>query len=75
MHSILVGVNEVLIPIVIHTRFNARKVPATSISTYITRIVENLECDSAVYIAALIFIDRVVARNPSFLVSSLNVHR
>ncbi len=79
LHNVrLVAIERIcstIIRIGISTRFNAKKVPSLPIRGYIERFNLYLKCEEAIYVAALIYIDRVVKRNPEFLVTSRNVHR
>ncbi len=57
------------------TRFDAQKPTSVSICEYVESLHIRLNCDEAIYTAALIYIDRVVSKHPSFLVTSRNVNR
>ncbi len=58
-----------------HSRFYAKTPPPISITEYIHRATRYIKCDDAVLIVALMYIDRVVSRNPEFMVCSCNIHR
>jgi hypothetical protein len=57
------------------TSFHTKKVPAISISEYLERFALYLPCEEAVYIVALIYIDRLVAYHPTIFITGTNVHR
>lgn len=57
------------------SRFKSKTVPSVSLRDYVARMVKSLKNDEAIYIVALMFIDRLVSKNQSFLVNSLTVHR
>ncbi len=57
------------------TRFHSRKVPNISVIDYMSRIHKYTRSSPACYLIALIYIDRVIQRNPEFALSKYNVHR
>eukprot|EP00465_Bigelowiella_longifila_P001814 CAMPEP_0185253778 /NCGR_PEP_ID=MMETSP1359-20130426/2380_1 /TAXON_ID=552665 /ORGANISM="Bigelowiella longifila, Strain CCMP242" /LENGTH=336 /DNA_ID=CAMNT_0027836199 /DNA_START=46 /DNA_END=1056 /DNA_ORIENTATION=- len=57
------------------SRFQATNRPQISIQGYVSRIAKYSQCNSQSFILALIYIDRLIQRNPSFLITSLNAHR
>mmetsp|Transcript_9013 Transcript_9013/g.14345 ORF Transcript_9013/g.14345 Transcript_9013/m.14345 type:complete len:343 (+) Transcript_9013:260-1288(+) len=57
------------------SRFQATNRPLISIQGYVSRIAKYSQCSSQSFILALIYIDRLIQRNPSFLITSLNAHR
>jgi len=57
------------------TKFNCKKSPSISIRDYVERCANYIKCDEAIFAASLIYIDRVVSKNPSFLITSRNIHR
>lgn len=59
----------------IHSKFNSIGHPKICIKDYIIRIDRYAKCSEALYIVVLIFIDRIVKKNPTLLVSSATAHR
>uniref|UniRef100_A0A7S0GTG5 Cyclin n=1 Tax=Amorphochlora amoebiformis TaxID=1561963 RepID=A0A7S0GTG5_9EUKA len=57
------------------SRFQATNRPQISIEGYVSRIAKYSQCNAQSFILALIYIDRLIQRNPSFLITSLNAHR
>lgn len=57
------------------TRFHAQTAPGITIGGYLRRIWVYSSCSRECFILALIYIDRVVRCNPSFVVDSRNIHR
>jgi len=57
------------------SRFQATNRPQISIQGYVSRISKYSQCNAQSFILALIYIDRLIQRNPSFLITSLNAHR
>lgn len=57
------------------SRFQATNHPQISIQGYVSRISKYSQCNAQSFILALIYIDRLIQRNPSFLITSLNAHR
>jgi len=57
------------------TRFHALRPPQITIKSYLERIAKYSSCSEECFVLALIYIDRVIRKNSSFLVNSLNVHR
>ncbi|XP_031479783.1 cyclin-U1-1 [Nymphaea colorata] len=55
--------------------FHGVKAPSISISKYLERIYRYTNCSPSCFVVGYIFIDRLVHRNPSSPVVSLNVHR
>lgn len=55
--------------------FHTSKPPQITIDKYLKRIVDYAYCSPECFILALIYLDRVVARNPKFFISSFNIHR
>lgn len=58
-----------------HTSFEASTPPSITIRDYVQRISRYSQCNAQCFIIALIYIDRLIQRNPAFLVTELNVHR
>lgn len=56
------------------THFHAQRAPAIGILQYLERIHKYASCSKECFILALIYIDRLIARN-DFLLTELNVHR
>jgi len=57
------------------TRFHALRAPQITIESYLRRIAKYSNCSEECFVLALIYIDRLIRNNGSFLVNSLNVHR
>jgi len=57
------------------TRFHALRAPQITIKFYLERIAKYSNCSEECFILALIYIDRLIQKNGTFLVNSLNVHR
>eukprot|EP00696_Hemimastix_kukwesjijk_P005125 gnl/Hemi2/16515_TR5521_c0_g1_i1.p1 gnl/Hemi2/16515_TR5521_c0_g1~~gnl/Hemi2/16515_TR5521_c0_g1_i1.p1 ORF type:complete len:188 (-),score=30.90 gnl/Hemi2/16515_TR5521_c0_g1_i1:53-616(-) len=57
------------------TLFHALKPPQISIAKYLERILKYAYCSKECFVLALIYIDRVMQRNTSFVITSFNVHR
>jgi hypothetical protein len=57
------------------SKFHALRPPSISISDYLSRIGKYAACSGECFILALVYVDRVIQRNPSFLVNYLNIHR
>lgn len=57
------------------TVFHAHKPPTISIQDYLQRIVKYAYCSEECFILSLVYLDRIVQRNPNFYITSLNVHR
>mmetsp|Transcript_32757 Transcript_32757/g.53130 ORF Transcript_32757/g.53130 Transcript_32757/m.53130 type:complete len:214 (-) Transcript_32757:581-1222(-) len=55
--------------------FYALRPPSIAIDSYLDRIFKYASCSSACFVLAMIYIERVIAREPSFTITSLNVHR
>jgi len=59
----------------VSTGFEGTKMPEISIEEYVSRVHEFMGCSPEVYVHAVIYIDRVIKRNPEFCVTTLNIHR
>jgi hypothetical protein len=57
------------------SRFVALDRPTVSIQSYIARVAQYSRNNAQAFILALIYIDRLIQRNPTFLITSLNAHR
>lgn len=57
------------------TKFHALRPPVISIKDYLQRIGKYAACSGECFVLALIYIDRIIASNPVFVVNSLNIHR
>jgi len=55
--------------------FEASKVPSISLEAYVKRIEQYSGCTRATMVAALVFIDRILEKNPHFFLTERNVHR
>lgn len=57
------------------TIFHAVRAPDIKINAYVERIAKYAGCNKDFFIMALIYIDRLIQRNPTYLLNSLNIHR
>jgi len=57
------------------SKFHALRPPAISILDYLERVSKYASCSGECFVLALIYIDRIIQSNPSFVVNSLNIHR
>lgn len=57
------------------TRFHALRPPQISIKDYLKRIAKFSHCSEECFVLALIYIDRLILSNRTFLVNIYNVHR
>jgi len=57
------------------SKFHALRPPAIGILDYLDRIAKYAACSGECFVLALIYIDRIIQSNPSFVVNSLNIHR
>lgn len=57
------------------TSFDAKSKPPISISEYVARVAYYAETSEEAIILSLIYIDRVIIKNPSILLTVINVHR
>lgn len=57
------------------SKFHALRPPAISIKDYLNRIAKYASCSGECFVLALVYIDRIIQSNPSFVVNSLNIHR
>jgi hypothetical protein len=55
-------------------RFDSSRVPQVSLYNYMDRLKKYTHCDTA-FIVALIYIDRISAEDPNFVLAPKNVHR
>lgn len=57
------------------TRFDAVRCPVISVRDYLHRLHSYFACSTECFVLALIYVDRLVQRQPQFQLSHLNVHR
>lgn len=57
------------------TRFHALRPPQITIKDYLKRIAKFSHCSEECFVLALIYIDRLILSNRTFLVNIYNVHR
>eukprot|EP00301_Raphidiophrys_heterophryoidea_P006762 c12700_g2_i3.p1 GENE.c12700_g2_i3~~c12700_g2_i3.p1 ORF type:complete len:175 (+),score=34.01 c12700_g2_i3:490-1014(+) len=57
------------------TIFHALRPPNIGVKNYLERVHKFVNCSNECYVLALIYMDRIIQRNPDFFISSLNVHR
>jgi len=71
----LVEKNDALVPHPTLSKFHSVRAPAISIKDYLLRIAKYATCSGECFVLALVYIDRIIQNNPSFIVNSLNIHR
>lgn len=57
------------------TRFHSSRLPDISFEDYVRRLAKYMQCSDACFVAALIYVDRVVQRRESFVFNNLALHR
>jgi hypothetical protein len=57
------------------SKFHALRPPAISIRDYLHRVLKYAACSGECFVLALVYIDRLIQSNPTFVVNSLNIHR
>mmetsp|Transcript_38332 Transcript_38332/g.109986 ORF Transcript_38332/g.109986 Transcript_38332/m.109986 type:complete len:285 (+) Transcript_38332:55-909(+) len=57
------------------TSFHSRAVPGMTITQYIKRLRAYFGCSLECYVVALVYMDRLIKRNPIIVVSALSCHR
>jgi len=57
------------------SRFDSSRVPGISIYDYMGRIHQYADCSESCYTLAFIYIDRVLQKNPSFVLTMRSAHR
>jgi len=57
------------------TKFHALRPPAIELADYLNRIAKYACCSGECFVLALVYIDRIIQSNPTFVVNSLNIHR
>lgn len=57
------------------SKFHALRPPNISIKDYLLRIAKYAACSGECFVLALVYIDRIIQSNPTFVVNSLNIHR
>jgi len=57
------------------SRFDSSKVPSISVYNYLARIHQYADCSDSCYTLAFIYIDRLLQRNPGFILSQRCAHR
>eukprot|EP01105_Mastigella_eilhardi_P027944 TRINITY_DN88_c0_g4_i2.p1 TRINITY_DN88_c0_g4~~TRINITY_DN88_c0_g4_i2.p1 ORF type:complete len:772 (-),score=175.69 TRINITY_DN88_c0_g4_i2:325-2640(-) len=57
------------------TPFDSKRPPTITLHAYMGRIAQYSGCTNDTVIAALVLIDRVIVKNPNFLVTNRNIHR
>lgn len=57
------------------TIFHALKAPGIGVRAYMDRLLKYSHCSPECFVLALIYLDRVIHRNPGFVISTLNIHR
>jgi hypothetical protein len=55
--------------------FDAVRLPAITVSQYARRLEQYFRCSEECYVLSVVYIERVLQGNPSFVVNTLNVHR
>ncbi|KAH9331736.1 hypothetical protein KI387_003844, partial [Taxus chinensis] len=54
--------------------FSAMQIPAMSIEKFLERIFKYARCSPSAFVVAYVYIDRLILNNPSFRLTSLNIH-
>jgi hypothetical protein len=57
------------------SKFHAQRPPAITIFDYLHRIARYALCSGECFVLALVYVDRIIQQNPTFVVNSLNIHR
>jgi Cyclin len=57
------------------SKFHALRAPGISVHNYLDRIGKYAACSGECFVLSLIYIDRIIANNSTFVVNSLNIHR
>ena len=57
------------------SKFHALRPPAITIKDYLLRVAKYAACSGECFVLALVYIDRIIQSNPTFVVNSLNIHR
>ena len=60
---------------VIATYFHTSKPPNISIRLYLKRLEEYMKCSNETFILALIYLDRITAKEQKFIINSSCIHR
>ncbi|GLJ18725.1 hypothetical protein SUGI_0334080 [Cryptomeria japonica] len=55
--------------------FAALQVPEMGIEKFLERIFKYSRCSPSAFVVAYVYIDRLILNNPSFRITSLNIHR
>lgn len=55
--------------------FDSSRVPGISIHDYMSRIHQYADCSDSCYTIAFIYIDRLLQKNPAFVLSMKSIHR
>jgi len=57
------------------TRFHSVRAPKLSIRQYLDRIAKHSCCSNECFVLCVLYIDRIVKRDPNFPICDLNIHR
>jgi len=57
------------------SKFHAQRPPAITLADYLHRVSKYALCSGECFVLALVYIDRIIQQNPTFVVNSLNIHR
>merc|ERR1719240_1039645 len=57
------------------TRFHSMYVCGMSIHDYLARICKYFQCSNECFVISIVYISRVMRRNPDFRICDLNIHR
>ncbi len=57
------------------TRFDSSRMPGIPIRDYLARVHQYADCSESCFVLAFIYIDRVLQRNPNFVLGMKSVHR
>ncbi|KAI8897020.1 cyclin-domain-containing protein [Globomyces pollinis-pini] len=75
MFTILINYNDKLPQAQLVTPFQSQSIPNISIHKYISRMVKYLRLEKSVLLMIPIYADRLCHKYPSFVISSLTIHR
>ena len=59
----------------IPSHFDSSRIPGITISDYLSRIHQYADCSDSCYTLTFIYIDRLLQKNPSFVLSRRSAHR
>eukprot|EP00826_Nyctotherus_ovalis_P042453 TRINITY_DN4368_c0_g1_i15.p1 TRINITY_DN4368_c0_g1~~TRINITY_DN4368_c0_g1_i15.p1 ORF type:complete len:126 (+),score=17.79 TRINITY_DN4368_c0_g1_i15:176-553(+) len=57
------------------SRFKSGLLPSISLYNYFLRMDKYMKCSESCFVLSFIYIDRVLMKNPDFLLTEYNIHR